>query len=192
MSYLLTKASLEQSPWLLDEVLSLASEDVEFLRFSYPQFDNWFATKVIPGILEGERTLLLERRGSVTAGLLILKHTAIEKKLCTLRIRPDFESMGLGVRLFQTAFHLLQTEQPLLSVSALAAPKFERLFKYFGFAQEAVYQGRYLPNVDEYSYNGLLEPVCRSLAHHANPDQFALPALEANTLSHTRRTRVSC
>ncbi|WP_247317507.1 GNAT family N-acetyltransferase [Ralstonia pseudosolanacearum] len=151
MSYLLTKASLEQSPWLLDEVLGLASEDVEFLRFSYPQFENWFATKVIPGILEGERTLLLERRGSVTAGLLILKHTAIEKKLCTLRIRPDFESMGLGVRLFQTAFHLLQTEQPLLSVSALAAPKFERLFKYFGFAQEAVYQGRYLPNVDEYS-----------------------------------------
>jgi GNAT superfamily N-acetyltransferase len=174
MSYLLTKASLQQSPWLLEKVLRLASEDVDFLRFSYPQFDNWFATKVIPGIRDGERTLLLERRGTVTVGLLIVKHTAFEKKLCTLRVRPDFESKGLGVRLFQTAFHLLETEQPLLSVSALAAPKFERLFRYFGFAQEAVYQGRYLPNVDEYSYNGLLELPYGFHDHRANSEDCAL------------------
>ncbi|MEC5407311.1 hypothetical protein VOM14_17340 [Paraburkholderia sp. MPAMCS5] len=174
MNYLLTKASLEQSPWLLDEVLRLASEDVEFLRLNYPHFDNWFATKVIPGIRQGERTLLLERRlDAGTVGLLIVKHTAIEKKLCTLRVRRNFESKGLGVRLFQTAFHLLETEQPLLSVSALAAPRFERLFRYFGFAQEAVYQERYLPNVDEYSYNGLLEPASTYRDFQANSDDCA-------------------
>ncbi|MDR5759753.1 GNAT family N-acetyltransferase [Caballeronia sp. LZ035] len=161
MNYLLTKASLERSPWLLDEALRLAAEDAAFLRFSYPQFDDWFATKVIPGIRNGERTMLIERRDELTVGLLIVKHTMLEKKLCTLRIRPNFESKGLGVRLFQTAFDLLETEQPLLSVSSLAAPKFERLFGYFGFAQEAVYAGRYLPNVDEYSYNGLLETALR-------------------------------
>ncbi|HDR8971458.1 GNAT family N-acetyltransferase [Burkholderia vietnamiensis] len=177
MSYLITKASLEQSPWLLDEALRLASEDVEFLRFSYPQFDHWFATKVIPGIHDGERTLLLERRGTVTVGILIVKHTAVEKKVCTLRVRPDFESKGLGVRLFQTAFHLLETEQPLLSVSALAAPKFERLFRYFGFAQEAVYQGRYLPHVDEYSYNGLLDPTYTFNDHRANSRDCAVPSI---------------
>lgn len=180
MSYLLTKASLEQRPWLLGEVLRLASEDIEFLRLSYPQFDNWFATKVIPGIREGERTLLLERRDAVTVGLLIVKHTAFEKKLCTLRVRRDFESKGLGVRLFQTAFHLLETEQPLLSVSALAAPKFERLFRHFGFAQEAVYQGRYLPNVDEYSYNGLLEPAYRYHDHRANSDDCARLSIDGS------------
>lgn len=157
MSLVLTKASLKQAPWLLSEATNVISKDAEFLRSSYPLFDEWFATKVVPGICTGERTLLIEKRGSLAVAFLILKHTDTEKKLCTLRVRPDFESKGLGVRLFQTAFQLLGTERPLLSVSELTAPKFERIFKYFGFAQEAVYQGRYIPMVDELAYNGLLD-----------------------------------
>jgi len=159
MSLLLTKASLETSPWLLGEALKIVSQDAEFLRSSYPHFDEWFASKVLPGIYSGERTLLVEERDSVAVGLLILKHTSTEKKLCTLRVRPHFESKGLGVRLFQTAFQLLGTDRPLLSVSQPTVPKFERLFKYFGFAQEAVYQGKYMPMVDELAYNGLLDRV---------------------------------
>lgn len=159
MSVLLTKASLSTDPSLLEEVLNVVSQDAEFLRSSYPHFDDWFARKVIPGIYKGERTLLIEERDSTAVGLLILKHTATEKKLCTLRVRPQYESKGLGVRLFQVAFEILGTERPLLSISHLAEPKFHRLFTYFGFAQEAVYQSRYLPMVDELSYNGLLDLV---------------------------------
>jgi hypothetical protein len=157
MSMLLTKASLTTSPWLMDEALSIVSQDAEFLRSSYPHFDRWFSSKVLPGIYTGERTLLIEERDSSAVGLLILKHTATEKKLCTLRVRPHFESKGLGVRLFQTAFEILGTERPLLSVSQPSEPKFQRLFAYFGFAKQAVYQGRYLPMVDELAYNGLLD-----------------------------------
>ena len=94
------------------------------------------------------RTLLIEERDSTAVGLLILKHTETEKKLCTLRVRPSFESKGLGVGSSRTAFQLLGTERPLLSVSEITALKFESLFKYFGFAQEGVYQGRYIPMVD--------------------------------------------
>jgi GNAT superfamily N-acetyltransferase len=158
MSLLLTKASVTASPWLLDAALKVVCQDSDFLRSSYPHFDKWFASKVLPGIYAGERTLLVEERESTAVGLLILKHSATEKKLCTLRVRPHFESRGLGVRLFETAFQILGTDRPLLSVSEPAAPKFERLFRYFGFAQEAVYQGRYLPMVDELAYNGLLDP----------------------------------
>lgn len=157
MSLVLTKASLEQAPWLLSEAVDVISQDAEFLRSSYPLFDQWLATKVLPGIYTGERTLLIEKRGSMAVAFLILKHTGTEKKLCTLRVRLNFESKGLGVRLFQTAFRLLETERPLLSVSEPAAPKFERIFKYFGFTQEAVYQERYIPMVDELAYNGLLD-----------------------------------
>lgn len=157
MSLLLTKASLTASPWLLEEAMKIVSQDAEFLRSSYPQFDKWFASKVLPGIQAGERTLLVEVRNSGAVGLLILKHTETEKKLCTLRVRPHYESRGLGVRLFHTAFELLGTERPLLSVSEPSSIKFERLFKYFGFAQEAIYEGRYLPMVYELAYNGLLD-----------------------------------
>jgi GNAT superfamily N-acetyltransferase len=144
------------------EALRVVAQDAEFLRSSYPQFDEWFATKVIPGIYAGERTLLLETRDAAAVGLLIVKHTDTEKKLCTLRVRPHFESRGLGVRLFQTAFEILGTERPLLSVSQPVAPKFHRLFTHFGFAKEAVYRGRYLPMVNELAYNGLLDPPGRA------------------------------
>lgn len=178
MSLLLTKASLEQDPWLLNEAIDVISQDAEFLRSSYPLFDQWFSTKVQPGIYTGERTLLIERRGSMAVAFLILKHTDTEKKLCTLRVRPNFESKGLGVRLFQTAFQLLGTERPLLSVSEPLAPKFERIFKYFGFAQEAVYEGKYIPMVDELAYNGLLDqaPSCQPVGRIRSPVQHVSQA----------------
>ncbi|MFH1987998.1 MAG: GNAT family N-acetyltransferase [Pseudomonadota bacterium] len=162
MSLLLTKDTLGQDPSLLNEAINVISQDAEFLRSSYPLFDQWFAQKVLPGIYTGERTLLIEKRASLAVAYMILKHTDTERKLCTLRVRPNYESKGLGVRLFQTAFELLGTERPLLSVSELAAPKFERIFKYFAFGQEAAYLGRYIPMVNELAYNGLLDhpPVC--------------------------------
>lgn len=157
MNLILTQDSLKKAPWLLNEAIDAISQDCDFLRSRYPLFDEWFVTKVLPGIFTGERTLLIEKRGSLAVAFLILKHTDTEKKLCTLRVRPNFENKGLGIRLFETAFQLLGTEHPLLSVSEPIAPKFERIFKHFGFVQEAVYQGKYIPMVDEFAYNGLLD-----------------------------------
>lgn len=159
MTLVLTKSSLKVSPWLLDEAVKIVSQDAQFLRSCYPRFDEWFALKVLPGISAGERTLLVEVRDSAAVGLLILKHSATEKKLCTLRVRPHYESRGLGVRLFQKTFELLGTERPLLSIAEPSVPKFERLFRHFGFAKEAVYEGRYMSMIDEFAYNGLLDPA---------------------------------
>lgn len=176
MRQLLSRSTVEARPELMFEFLSAVGDDIEFLRASYPRFDEWFLRKVIPGIYQGERTAVIEQRDSVVAGLLIVKHSSIEKKLCTLRVRPHFESKGLGVRLFETAFDLLGTERPLLSVSESSKPKFSRLFEHFGFAQEAVYEERYLPKVDEFSYNGLLDV------------QQEVLALSSHFLQHEQRS----
>ncbi|MGV8898674.1 MAG: GNAT family N-acetyltransferase [Burkholderiaceae bacterium] len=157
MKLVLSRSAVEAQPELMFEFLRAVSDDIEFLRANYPRFDEWFFCKVIPGIYQGERTAVIEQRDSLVAGLLIVKHSVLEKKLCTLRVRPHFENRGLGIRLFEAAFDLLGTERPLLSVAQTSVPKFSRLFAHFGFAQEAVYKGRYLPEVNEFSYNGLLE-----------------------------------
>lgn len=153
----LDRANLSTSPELLVNFARLIREDARFLRGAYPNFDEWFDTKVLPGVALGERTVIIEEREGHSVGLLILKHTDKEQKLCTLRVRPEFEYRGLGVRLFNTAFEVLGTNRPLLSVSEVALPKFARLFEHFGFAWEATYQGLYLPRVQELSYNGLLK-----------------------------------
>ena len=159
MKVLISHSTVASDPERMMQFVRSILADMAFLRESYPGFDKWLLGKVIPGIYAGERTAVVELRDSVVAGLLIVKHADTEKKLCTLRVRPDFESRGLGVRLFEAAFDLLGTDHPLLSVSEPSLPKFSRLFAHFAFSKEAVYGGRYLPQVDEFSYNGYLEPV---------------------------------
>ena len=157
MTLKLDRAGLTSSPELLQVFLRLIREDSEFLRGAYPNFDKWLRRSVLPGIEKGERTIIVEQRDGHSVGLLILKHTANERKLCTLRVRPEFEYRGLGVRLFNTAFEVLDTHRPLLSVSEGALPKFSKIFEHFGFACEAAYEGLYLPHVQEFSFNGVLK-----------------------------------
>lgn len=175
MTLLLTQDNLERDPHLLGEALRVITQDAEFLRASYPQFDRWLACKVLPGLFAGERTVLIEERESNAVGLMILKHTDNEKKLCTLRVRPHFECRGLGIRLFQIAFEILGTERPLLSVSEASMPKFERLFQHFGFAQEAIYEERYLPKIDEFSFNGLLDAPKTQFMSNTFPSRLEHP-----------------
>lgn len=157
MQILLDASLFLANPIAAKQCLALLQDDITFLRGSYPGFESWMSKKVVPGLANGERTIVIEVREQRVAAVMILKHSATEKKLCTLRVRPEFESKGLGVRLFETAFTRLGTERPLLSVSEPSMPKFSRLFAHFGFSQEAVYGGLYLPHVDELSYNGYLE-----------------------------------
>ena len=144
------------SPELIEAFQCLVREDIAFLRDSYPNFQEWLNSIVLPGIAAGERTVIVEQRQGRPAGLLILKHTKEERKLCTLRVRPGFEYKGLGIRMFEAAFDILETSQPLLSVSEVALPKFSRIFQHFGFDCSGTYRGLYLPKVSELSYNGIL------------------------------------
>lgn len=159
MKIFISRSTVASDPECMMRFVESITDDMAFLRGCYPDFDEWLLDKVIPGIYSGERTAVVELRDSAVAGLLIVKHTDNERKLCTLRVRPDFECRGLGVRLFEAAFELLGTDRPLLSISEPSIPKFARLLTHFGFSKEAVYGGRYLPHVNEISYNGFLEPT---------------------------------
>lgn len=182
MKVFISHSTIASDPERMMQFVRAISDDMIFLRESYPSFDDWLLGKVIPGIYAGERTAVVELRDSAMAGLLIVKHSNTEKKLCTLRVRPDFESSGIGVRLFETAFDLLQTDRPLLSVSEPSMPKFSRLFTHFGFSKEAIYGGRYLPHVDEFSYNGHLEPV---RVPRVGLNEVSALTREARQLQHT-------
>lgn len=169
MRLLINHAVVAEDSSILNRSLMLLHEDALFLRGSYPCFDSWLLRKVIPGIMQGERSLIIELRADRIAGFMILKHSKNERKLCTLRVRPDFESRGIGVRLFNEAFEALQTTRPLLTVSETNAPKFEMLFRYFGFSKEATYENLYVPRVRELAFNGLLDvapPTERYVAHN--------------------------
>lgn len=144
----------------------LTMKYVNFIRFAhgmhleqhYPEFASWFHNKITHGVISGERSVIFEERNGIIVGFTILKHTSKEKKICTLRVTEDYQNKGLGVKLFDKSFDLLETEKPLLSVSETMLPDFNKMFNYFGFKEEQEYKGIYIPNVYEISYNGELIP----------------------------------
>lgn len=159
LSTCIDRTSIQKNPESSCGMLAEVQGHVRLLDQYYPNFDHWFSSKVIPGLYSSDRSILVEYRSGALAGIAIVKNTVDEQKICCLRIMPGFENYGIGVRLFSRSFDVLSNEKPLLSVSEESAPKFERIFKYFGFSQTKKYFGLYRTHKLEMSFNGLLLPA---------------------------------
>ncbi|WDM59975.1 GNAT family N-acetyltransferase [Pseudomonas sp. NEEL19] len=138
---------------------------VDFIRTSlfglsgyYPLFDQWLESKVLPGMLSGERCILMEYYRRRFSGLAIIKDDGIEQKLCCLRVMPEFQGSGTGLRLFERAFEHLENDMPLLSIAEEQRGTFKKLFSHYGFELAKEYKSYYRPLKDELSFNGLIEP----------------------------------
>lgn len=140
----------------LRDVAKVIYENISHLEHSYPRFKQWYELKVIDGILNGNRSFIVELRDGKMAGVAILKDTEQEKKICTISVIEEFKSKGLGVRLFEKSMRLLGTEKPLASVSESRLPEFEKIFQYLNFEYSAEYHGLYVPQKSEFSFNGML------------------------------------
>jgi len=151
--------TIASDPIFAAEQTRQARDALMALSALYPGFSDWWSNKVEPGLQDGTRALLLEWRDDRVAGAAIVKDDGVEKKLCCLRVSPGFENgAGLGVRLFERAFEVLETTRPGLSVSEENRPAFERLFRHFGFEWESDHNGIYRPLKQESAFNGLALP----------------------------------
>ncbi|MGE0603317.1 MAG: GNAT family N-acetyltransferase [Xanthobacteraceae bacterium] len=129
----------------LEFLLPLSSE--------YPEIFDWYVCKVVPGLRAGTRLLhAVERNGSIVGvGIAKLED---EKKICTVRVSPEYVGRGVGVRLFDQLLKGLRTDMPCLTVSETKLPAFQRIFDSYGFKLTGIVNGRYVPGVVEYSFNG--------------------------------------
>ena len=132
-------------------------KDLKKLSWQYPNFESWLDEKVLTGLYDGTRSIIVEWRNGKIAGVAILKHDSKEKKLCCLIIMPDFQNKGIGIKLFKKVFSVLGTDKLLLSISEDKLPEFEKIFNYFGFVKTETYPKLYNPNSTEISYNGYLK-----------------------------------
>jgi len=118
----------------------------------YPNFQAWFFGKVVPEIESGKRQLLIEHRSNQAAGIAIVKLNC-EKKLCTLRISDQFQNRGVGIRLFERCFDVLETDKPFLTVSEEKLPEFQRIFDYYGFEVSSIRKDLYRKGKNEHFFN---------------------------------------
>lgn len=161
-------ADFNQSPTYPPLSGCLAAKDVgevyealAHLSDDYPDFENWYWNKVVPGYFSGDRSILVYRQGQCLTGVAILKRNFSERKICTVWVAPEFENRGVGFRLFKASFAALACKYPLASVSDARLPKFQKIFDFFGFELTQKLVGVYRPNSTEYVFNGFLQPSYR-------------------------------
>ena len=129
---------------------------LDSLRMEYPNFKDWYYNTVIPGLRLGTRSICCVYDENQIAAVLILKNEGDEKKICTLRVSPQFRRQGIGSALLDIACQELQTEQPIITVSSNHYNEFRSLFLSKGFEEFAAYPGYYRESMTEFSFNGPL------------------------------------
>ena len=73
-------------------------EMLSFLRQDYPDFWHWYNNMIIPGLARGSRQIYIatDTNGNGLAGVMILKDTPAEKKICTLCVLDEYQGYGIG------------------------------------------------------------------------------------------------
>lgn len=122
----------------------------------YPDIDYWYVNKVVPGLILGNDKLLIARDSANNiAGLALGKKSDDESKLRCVRVHPDHQSVGLGIRLIDQMLELIETREPGVTVSEEMIHLYSRAFvNRYGFKLSDVSKGRYRVGKLEYGFNG--------------------------------------
>ncbi len=143
----------------VDSKIDSIFSELSFLRTEYPEFYSWFYDKVIPELSNGSREVFIAQTplsfGKVN-GVLVLKNTNSEKKICTLYVDKESRMNGIGQKFMSIAFNELNTDKPLITVSDTRLKEFNRLLNKFNFESVDTLPDYYAYNHTEYTFNGHL------------------------------------
>jgi Acetyltransferase (GNAT) family len=192
-------SNLRAAPGFVSYELScrteLSTKEAEALAFllplseDYPGIEQWYRSKVVPGLRTGARKLLPIERDNQLVGLGIAKIEADERKICTVRVAPSHVGRGVGLRIFDGLLRWLDVDRPYLTVSAGKLPNFERIFDHYGFNVTSIHEGLYVPRSCELGYN-----EAHSLATSADLAPFRFfnsegQSVSQNLVDNPRRQR---
>ena len=128
---------------------------ISTLEQEYPHFKEWYYNTVLPETRAGLRKIIVASIENSIAGVLILKNCK-EKKICTLRVAPDYRHNGLGHLFMDVAIHELETAYPLITVSDNHINEFEKLLNDYNFKLTGMYYEKYIDGHFELAFNGYL------------------------------------
>jgi len=127
-------------------------EQIKSAGIYYPKFSEWYFQKVVPDLALGRRQTITEVRGGNVVGTAIVKLSE-ELKLSTLKVSHNYENRGIGLKLFEKSFELLDTKKPFLTVSEERLPLFQKVFKYYDFELTSVHKDIYRIGKKEFFFN---------------------------------------
>ena len=118
----------------------------------YPSIGEWWKTRVVPGLKSGERLCQAIITNGEIAALSIVKHSRKSSKLCTLRVRESYRSLGFGQRLLQLAFTRLlskRCQNVHYTISDEVLGDCSDFFAPYGFHLDSWKKDRYVRGTEE-------------------------------------------
>lgn len=160
MDYFHTKIFNQQTSItdpLFAQKTELIYNSIKFLEKEYPMFKHWYFSKVIPGIKNDYRSIIIKTdKFSQIIGLAIIKNGFYEKKICTLWVSDSYKKLGIGSELIKTSIEILESELPLITVSSSRIKEFNPIFDKFGFELIEEHNSYYKKSIPELVFNGKL------------------------------------
>ena len=127
------------------------------LNFEYPNFKKWYKSLYTKDdFLKEDREIVLCKKCDEIIGVMILKQDDNEKKICSLRVAPKYQRLGIGSSLLEKSFDYFNDDKPLITIHISKYHEFKKLFERYGFSLEQEAQGYYGLLRSELSYNGIL------------------------------------
>lgn len=127
---------------------------IEFISKDYQHFSEWYWTKAVPWIFNGQMDFFLATADDTNVvGILIAKKEQTERKICTLFVKPAYSNNGIGSSLVIRAFEYLETTTPIITFTDYKLQQFESLMKKFDWK---VTKRIFKP------YNGHFELICNT------------------------------
>lgn len=119
----------------------------------YPNFNDWYFDKVIPGVILGQDKVIIAEQKNRLVGVSIIKDGP-EKKLRALRISDEFQGKGYGLYLIDESLKQLNFDKPTVTVAEEMLHNYSRLFiERYDFSLDRVHKGIYRKGKLEYSFN---------------------------------------
>ena len=140
----------------VDSKIDSIFSELSFLRTEYPEFYSWFYDKVIPELSNGTRSIYLAKSFGEIKGILILKDTVEEKKICTLYVDESSRSNRIGSKLMEIAMNEFHGGKPLITVADSHIEDFRHLLAKYDFKEEDSLPDYYTDGRIEYTFNGHL------------------------------------
>lgn len=122
------------------------------LTCNYPHFEEWLEY-VFMMTETDERTIVVCEYDKQIVGLIILKDTVKEKKICTIRVAEGYRRQGIGTYLMNEARRILHEDFPLVTVSDEHIGVFRKFLSRFRFEQKSQVKSVYQYGHDEYYFN---------------------------------------
>ena len=130
---------------------------VAAVRGDYPNYQDWFYHKQLPGVRGPERNILFARDPKTmdeVVGVANLKKDKVERKICTLYVAPSYRGKGIGGALLKASLRWLETTKPLITIPDGKLTTFMPFIGKYDWQFVEAVAGVYRPGMRELCFNG--------------------------------------